>query len=99
MMSDDDEEDEPGADGDEEDEPGAGGLRIERTPRDQMCDALRKEAEGLCEAVDLLTDGAHELELAEDHELYEELANAREVMGHIAWLLGTNAVREGRSLR
>jgi hypothetical protein len=48
---------------DDVDESGAGGrLRIERTPRDQMCDALREEAEGLCEAVDSLTFGVHELD-------------------------------------
>lgn len=76
-----------------------GRLLIKRTPREEMCDALREEAEELREAVDSLTFGVHELELDEDHELYAELAKARAVMEHIAWLLDTNAIREGRSLR
>lgn len=58
-----------------------------------------RSAEGLSDAVNSLTFGVHELELDEDHELYGELAKARAVMEHIAWLLGTNAIREGRSLR
>jgi len=37
--------------------------------------------------------------LDENHELYGELAKARAVVEHIAWLLDTNAIREHRSLR
>ena len=86
-------------DDDEDDEPEAGGrFRIERTPRDQMCDALLEEAQGLCEAVDSLTLGVHELRLDENHELHGELAKAHAVMEYIARLLGTSAIREGRSL-
>jgi hypothetical protein len=79
-----------------DEDPEAGRPLIRKTRREEVATDLRDEAADLLEAIDSLDFGVcNELELGDEHELYRKLAQARAAMEHVAWLLGTDAIREG----
>jgi hypothetical protein len=81
---------------DEQDQTEEDGARIVvmRTRGEKLCDNLRDDAKTLLEGLDSLDFGIEELGLKDKHQLFGLLCDARAALEHIAWLLGTQMLRD-----